>query len=390
MTVAYADIIDTEEFRERFYKAQSRRFSLRETVQGVLRLEKPLERIGQCGENNYSSPAIVVPEAGNPYFSAEFCGLSSCPYCASKNGAIRLADLEAGIKSFMELFPLGSIVMMVITFSHSVADALADIGARFSEAKKLFFENGSVKRLLKEYGLAGRVTAPETTWSHVNGFHPHEHILFFFEQEMSADDVSHVREKLALYWVSSCKASGLESDPERFYFELGVWSRLAEYVNKCAREVTLSDLKMAKNKYGVPRYTPFQLAAQYGWTGQEIFAEKFREYALFVKGRKSHQWSRGLASLLKVKNYADDQETEVKDDRKEIIIMLEPDVISRFSGDDKALLLAHLVGDSMIERIDSFLELVDKHDIEESIASFRMPNGKEYTRKEFTRLFNSR
>ena len=386
MTPSFAGVTSSPEWGKSVYENLSIKFSLRETVKKILDGVGELKRIQNCGSNRGSVPALALPKKGNPYFMSENCGSSSCPYCASKLGAERLRNLEDGIKSFQVRFPFGCLVMLVLTFSHCVTDSLSDIGKRFHDAKMLFFGQRGVKETLKTLGILGRVTAPETTWSSLNGFHPHEHILFFFE---SATDeaVKRAGEQLAVYWVNACKAFGLETDPERFYFEKAISSHLQEYVTKCAREVTLADCKRANVVGLVSHYSPFQLVSAYEYTECEnkVYADKFREYALYCKGLKSHNWSRGLAELLKVKQYSD----------KEILSFSETDsafrVIFRKECFDamplllKARIISVFEGDTPQQKLDSFLQYAKDSSVRDAVDKIEI-NGKSCPGEMFFRL----
>lgn len=379
MTPSFAGVTSSSSFQDLFYSKQFLRFSLRETVQDILSGQKDLKSIQNCGSNKSSIPAIFVPVSSdaNPYFLSETCRSASCPYCSCKLGKNRLEDLEDGIKSFMTLFSMGTIAMMVLTFSHCASDVLFDIGFRFAEAKKLFFRQRGVNEILHSLGIVGRVTAPETTWSILNGFHPHEHILFFFEASVSDEKLEEYRHLLASYWVSACRTFGLNTDSERFYFKRGISSNLTEYVTKCAREVTLSDCKKAVKVGNVERYTPFQLASAFEQTKDSIYAEKFKEYALFVKGRKSHAWSKGLAKTLGVKNYSDD---EILSEAPEasFSILFHNDEFRKLSARAKvALLSACKSGSNSAERLCNFLAYSEANGLKDSVSSFDI-NGKNH------------
>lgn len=355
MTSSFVGVTSSVEFQKSNYENLSIKFSLRDTVKEILNGVGELKRIQNCGSNRGSIPAVALPKTGNPYFMAENCGSSSCPYCASKLGAERLKNLEDGIKSFQKLFPFGSLVMLVFTFSHCVTHSISDIGKRFQEAKKLFFREWGVRETFNSLGIRGRVTAPETTWSRLNGFHPHEHILFFFDSA-TEEAIKRAGEQLSVYWVNACKNFGLETDPKRFYFEKAISSHLQEYVTKCAREVTLSDCKRANVVGNVSHYSPFQLVSAFMEYENNLYADKFREYALYCKRLKSHYWSQGLAELLKVKQYSDKEILSFSESDSRIRVIFRKDCFDSIPTLAKARLLSAFVGDKPEEKLNSFLD----------------------------------
>lgn len=365
-------VTSSEDYKNALYNSLSLKFSLRSAVKNILSGVGSLRRISSCGTlAPWTSPALAFGIDGNPYFLTENCGSSSCPYCATRCGAERLKNLEDGINSFHMLFPFGCVVMLVLTFSHHAGDVLSDIGKMFSDAKHLFFQQCKVKSILASLGCIGRVTAPETTWSPLNGFHPHEHILFFFESA-SDDEIISARESLFPYWLHACEKVGLKTDWDRFYFKKQISAYLQDYVTKCAREVTLSDCKKGFSG-NVTHYSPFQLVSAYMETEKPIFSEKFVEYAAFSKGRKSYNWSKGLAEALLVKKYS----PGFSSDQKEKKVALENLIQINFSGSDfpdalKAKFISEGSGDNQQERLIHFMSYIVNSPFRDRISSIRI------------------
>lgn len=376
MTRPLLSVTSSEDYKKALYSSLSLKFSMRSAVKNILSGVGGLHRISACGTlAPWTLPTLAFGIDGNPYFLTQNCGSSSCPYCATRSGAERLKNLEDGINSFHVLFPLGCVVMLVLTFSHHAGDVLSDIGELFFEAKHLFFQQCKVKSILASLGCIGRVTAPETTWSSVNGFHPHEHILFFFESA-SDDEIDSARETLFLYWRQACEKVGLKTVRERFYFEKQITAYLQDYVTKCAREVTLSDCKKGFSG-DVTHYSPFQLVSAYMETEKPVFAEKFVEYAVYSKGRKAYNWSKGLAETLSVKQYSSSS------DRKDKKVALENMIRVNFIGSDfpdllKAKFISESYGDNQLDRLTHFMAYAVNSPFRERISSVRI-NKKDFT-----------
>ena len=54
--------------------------------------------------------------------------------------------------------------------------------------------------MVKALGYHGRITATEVTYGD-NGWHPHFHILMFFDHEINTQGLQSF---LALHWVDAC------------------------------------------------------------------------------------------------------------------------------------------------------------------------------------------
>ena len=51
--------------------------------------------------------------------------------------------------------------------------------------------------MLKRLGYKGRIVATEVTWGEQNGWHPHYHMILFFDHEINAQGL---QTRLALEW----------------------------------------------------------------------------------------------------------------------------------------------------------------------------------------------
>lgn len=378
-------VTSSDYFKLRLHESISLKFAMRDTVKNIISGVGELRRISNCGNISKGAlPVFSFGVDGNPFFVAENCESSSCPYCALRLGAERLRNLEDAINSFHDKFPFGCVVMMVLTFSHKAGNALADIGVRFRKAKELFFRECKVRHILRSLGYVGRVIAPETTWSELNGFHPHEHILFFFESAADSE-IDSARYLLFPYWEKACSRMNILTSAERFYFRKQISKYLKDYITKCAREVTLSDCKKGFSGR-VTHFSPFQLVAAFMQTGNTVFPEKFIEYALYSKGLKSYNWSRGLAETLSVKQYSPEFS---KEKRKQFM----KDAINViFTGDDfpdllKSKFISESFGANQQERFIRFMVYILNSSFKDRISSvqihgenYQLPDLLEYIR----------
>ena len=381
-------VTSSEEFKVQLCESLSLKYALRNTVKEIVSGVGELRRISNCGNlSGQAVPVLSFGIDGNPFFVTDNCESASCPYCATRLGAERLHDLEDAINSFHIRFPFGCVAMMVLTFSHRIDAALSDIGTRFRDAKQMFFRECKVKKILRSLGCIGRVTAPETTWSNLNGFHPHEHILFFFESASDSDILS-ARQQLFPYWEKVCCRVGFRTVFDRFYFEKQISKHLKDYVTKCAREVTLSDCKKGFSaSSGVTHYSPFQLVSAFMETKNSVFSEKFTEYALYSKGLKSYNWSKGLAETLSVKHFSPEFKVKRKEFMKDSINVF-------FSGNDfpdfqKVKFIAESVGSDQKERFIRFMMYLSSSAFRDRVKLIQI-HGKQFEFSDFLKRIQGR
>ena len=107
-----------------------------------------------------------------------------------------------------------------------------------------FWGQRAVKEMLKNLGYVGRVMATEVTWSFDNGWHPHFHILMFFEHELFNGGQG-LRTFLANEWINACRKAGLKLPTLEHGVDLQDGSYADQYVTKWGleSEITKGHLK---------------------------------------------------------------------------------------------------------------------------------------------------
>lgn len=234
----------------------------------------------------------------------------SCPVCSSYIAARRCDEIRLGMKNHFAMHPAGSVSMMVLTHSHTRHDVLKDTLDKLKKAMEIFQGERSVKNTFKKYGMIGKIRAFEITYSKLNGWHPHFHILWFSSQKV---DIETFRDALSPYWIKSLEAVGLSGSGERALNVYG-GQYASQYVTKLAEEISLSQSKLGNFTGSIPHYTPFQLLdyvhMNEGKTDTSWAKTAFYEYSETMRGRKSLVWSRGLKDLLKVRELSDEEASQ--------------------------------------------------------------------------------
>jgi hypothetical protein len=227
-----------------------------------------------------------------------------CAVCAAKISEKRRVELVQLVGCHF-----GGLAMITFTLQHELKDSLSDTLGKLKFACGKIFEGDFWTRFKLETGYIGCVKAREMTWSPRNGWHPHMHDLFFFEQIMSKSDVECMQRLLTdryLYLLGKAGGTALPG----LAVDVRVAERsvdiVAEYVAKWDKlpsssywgiesEITKSFVKRSKSAKGLTFWQLLKIAGQ----GDCDAVKLVREYSKAIKGMSSLAYSKGLKSLLK-------------------------------------------------------------------------------------------
>lgn len=270
----------------------------------------------------------------------------TCPTCSAKICAVRQAELQLGMKRWIEQG--GYVFLMTLTFPHDKVDLLADILARFTKAKAHFKNSKTYKRILAKGVRKGSVSSLEVTLGERSGWHPHQHDLVFCTPDAFGDTregeggrlSSRLIDELKEAWYMALRKAGLaEQDEMSDVLAHGLDVRggqyAAEYIAKfgkeqkwgLSREVTMHAAKVGSDQKGAH---PFQLLA-WAEEGDTDAVAQFREYAEAFEGKRMLSWSRGLKKEL---TGADETTDEQAADQA----MPEEAVVGRIDGEALSVL----------------------------------------------------
>ena len=148
--------------------------------------------------------------------------------------------------------------------------------------------------------MVGYITATEVTGGGFNGWHPHFHILMFFQCATEAEAIAKA-ETLRGPWLAGLKSEGLSGTGAAFDVQGG--SAAGNYITKwgAAEEVALGGKKKGR---GDGR-APFQLLADYADNDDKQAGALFAEYAKEFAGYRQLVWSPGLKALFCIEDIAD-------------------------------------------------------------------------------------
>lgn len=258
------------------------------------------------------------------------CGsVWTCPLCSAKINRMRREEISNAYNAVSDVD--GACYMLTFTVKHGIGDDLGELLSKFKEAQQHLQKSQAFKEATRQKALKrpragsmpfldyiGRIANLEVTFGKVNGWHPHEHHLWFFRRDLTTKEIALLRDRLFEAWAVACKAVGLPAPLKTVkvggsvrYLGLDIRKALSasEYLTKYGqftadgekrerrwgpeKELAGAHVKAARAKGA----TPFQLlyeAAQ----GDKPAREKFIEFANAFLGRHQLQFSRSLKAFL--------------------------------------------------------------------------------------------
>ena len=219
-----------------------------------------------------------------------------CPICSLKIAARRAEEIRRALANNPNLVP----VLVTLTLQHKWGDKLRDLMNDLKAAWRYTFSGTKRKRFNERFGVKGYINSTEVRVSLSTGWHPHMHVLFLLEKG----------EKPNLQDMEACLLAGYGKHlVDKGYLVNGYTidvrmsettdGLVEEYLTKSAIQLSVSaEVSGGQLKESSTSLSPFQLLYMYRLTGDEVYAQLYREYAVATKGRKQLAWSRNLKKEL--------------------------------------------------------------------------------------------
>lgn len=222
----------------------------------------------------------------------------NCPICSMTITEGRRSELKQGLANWIDAG--GHAYLATFTNSHHRGDNLDQLLTGQKKAFVKFWEKTKVKEMLKRLGYKGRIVATEVTWGEQNGWHPHYHMILFFDHEINHQGLQTF---LALQWQEACIKAGLKAPDLIHGVDVRNGTYAAQYVSKWGleEEVTKGHLKKGLNG----SLTPFDLLR--GCSTNNHYKTLFKQFADVFKGKQQLVWSKGLKELLGIKQVTDEE-----------------------------------------------------------------------------------
>ena len=230
-----------ERLREKIYGKRSAKSSLAEIL-------NPHDDFAI--DYKHSTVDIIEHKGSFSYHGVMCChDIWGCVTCARKISERRKNGLSDLITAHFNRFGKNTITASLFTIPHGLGDDLVTIKGGLLDTFRKMTKSGSFTAFMKTLGYCGTSRALEVTYSLVNGFHPHIHVLHFFEKELSLDDQIAIWEKLFELWTKALLKAGFKT-PDRRGFGCKVIASdkktiadVAEYFAKIESDVNDSDIQ---------------------------------------------------------------------------------------------------------------------------------------------------
>jgi hypothetical protein len=206
---------------------------------------------GDNVESDSSSKGAVkiIDYRGSVSYQGVMCchNIWGCPICGRKLSERRKKGLSMLLTAHFDRFFVDSITASLFTIPHSKYDDLADIRKRLVKCYSDMTRSRGYKALMKKLEACGSSRGVEVTWSLVNGFHPHIHVLNFFENSILLHH-DYLANTLFDLWTTSVLKNGFEA-PSRQAFGCNIIpsnkagiEAVAEYFSKSESDVNDADI----------------------------------------------------------------------------------------------------------------------------------------------------
>jgi len=222
----------------------------------------------------------------------------NCPICSMTITEGRRSELKQGLSNWTDAG--GHAYLATFTNSHHRGDNLDQLLCGQKKAFKKFWEKTKIVNRLKALGYKGRIVATEVTWGELNGWHPHYHMILFFDHEINSQALQTF---LALQWQDACIKASLKAPDLIHGVDVRNGTYAAQYVSKWGLEDELTKGHLKKGLNG--SLTPFDLLR--GCSTNNHYKTLFKEFADAFKGKQQLVWSKGLKKLLGIEQVTDEQ-----------------------------------------------------------------------------------
>lgn len=199
------------------------------------------------------------------------------------------------------------------TIRHSRNDSLSDNLTAFRNARSELISSRQFKEIKRKLRMTGYIRRLEVTWGESNGWHPHDHEVWFLDREIAHQSgIEFIQSEVHKLWAYYCKKHGLGEPVEGRGFDLRYKNKngshaVGAYLTKWGHELTYGHTKTVN---GENRYTPFSMLHSLSEKYNPKISALYQEYAKAFKGRAQLLWSRGLKSRFGIEEFKDGELSE--------------------------------------------------------------------------------
>ena len=307
-------------------QATIRRFAMQSAARELM----PREGVARCmraghprEDGTWGVDVLYAPMKAAAHFGGLQCCKSVwlCPVCAAKISERRRIELAEGLNAWLQ-FTTGErrrTLLVTFTLAHERTDDLSVVFGALKKARKLLVGGRGAQKLKRDHGVVGMVRALELTHG-LNGWHPHLHVLMFFDQEVP---ILVFEQAMKSRWAECVQAAGRYASWENGCDVRFSDSDISNYIAKWGQDpgwTTAHELTKAVTKSGRRKgRTPTQLLADY-LAGDVDAGRLWLQYAVNFKGERQLRWSSGLRARLGLEKEKSDEEIAIE--QEEIAVVL--------------------------------------------------------------------
>jgi hypothetical protein len=247
----------------------------------------------------------------------------TCPLCAVRINRGRQDQIKA-VYNAIDLVG-GAGYMLTFTVRHGIGDKCDELVTKMKAAQRLLQKTQQFKAATRKkpllrvradslpyLGYLGRVAALEVTHG-LNGWHPHEHHLWFFKRPLSRSAVIALQSTLFVAWADCCLAVGLPAPLAKFGLDVRIALSAAQYLAKFGdvgvtrrwgpeKEIASSHAKSGRAKGRSPMQILADSVGSVADAGRDFLMTRdcwlFLDFANSFLGRHQLQISRTLKAWL--------------------------------------------------------------------------------------------
>lgn len=284
------------------------RFAQREVLWETTRLD----RVRKCGRVPIDQAVTITDNAGVAHYSGlATCGsIWACPVCSAKIRNARALEVSTGAANWDRAG--GSVYMATFTMPHDFGMRLKPLLKTVADSFRAVISGRPWTRLRDELGIVGNVRSVEVTHG-ANGWHPHLHVLFFINHDITAQQLASLTTYLRAKWAACIIGAGYRVPHEHHgvdvtrcasAYDAGLYVAKTQDGRSVGNEVARGDLKQAR-KGG---RTPFEILDDFRWTGDAADLALWHEYERDTKGHQAISFSKNLRTLLELADEKSDEE----------------------------------------------------------------------------------
>lgn len=303
-----------------------RRFAMQSAARELV----PREGVARCmraghprEDGTWGVDVLYAPMKAAAHFGGLQCCKSVwlCPVCAAKISERRRIELAEGLDSWLT-FTTGErrrVLLVTFTLQHERSDDLSVVFGALKRARRLLVSGRAAQRFAADHGIVGMVRALELTHG-LNGWHPHLHVLMFFNCEVP---IVVFEQAIKARWSECVQAAGRYASWEHGCDVRSSDSDISNYIAKWGKDpdwTTAHEMTKAVTKIGRRKgRTPTQLLSDY-LAGDTAAGRLWLQYAVNLKGERQLRWSTGLRARLGLTKEKTDEEIAIE--QEEIAIVL--------------------------------------------------------------------